>query len=135
MRGCLGAAAEAGFLLRQAGEASGPYCRPMSILADSCVDMGGMSGCVNYKALCFNPRSVVQQCSDAPAVPRVLKTMSVRATAAACPAAWPQRRSDSCVLSLLGTAARPRPDCLVLRLRPVPGAPLVRSKSTFSSSR
>lgn len=47
----------------------------MSILADSCVDMGGMSGCFNYKKLCFNPRSVVKQCSDAPAVPRVLHTM------------------------------------------------------------
>ncbi len=82
MRGSLATVAQAAILLRQAGEASGPYCRPMSILADSCIDMGGMSGCMNYKALCLNPRSVVQQCSDAPAVPRVLKTMSVRAAAA-----------------------------------------------------
>ena len=49
----------------------------MSILADLCIDMGGMSGCINYKQLCLNPRSVVKQCSDAPAVPRVLHTMKV----------------------------------------------------------
>ena len=49
----------------------------MSILADLCLDMGGMSGCINYKKLCLNLRSVVKQCSDAPAVPRVLHTMQV----------------------------------------------------------
>eukprot|EP00899_Mesostigma_viride_P024477 jgi/Mesvir1/5213/Mv15343-RA.1 len=53
-----------------AGEASGPYCSPFSILADLCVDMPGMGGCKRYNMLCSNPRSVVQQCTTYQAIPR-----------------------------------------------------------------
>ncbi|GLI59301.1 hypothetical protein VaNZ11_001154 [Volvox africanus] len=55
----------------QAGNVTGDFCRPMTLLATICLDMPGMSGCKSYIALCKNT-SVVQQCrsfSDIPGLP------------------------------------------------------------------
>ncbi|GIL46466.1 hypothetical protein Vafri_3456 [Volvox africanus] len=52
----------------QAGNVTGDFCRPMTLLATICVDMPSMSGCKSYVALCKNT-SVVQQCRSFPAIP------------------------------------------------------------------
>jgi len=43
------------------GVDSGIYCSPFSVMADTCVNMMGMSGCQALKALCSNG-SLVAQC-------------------------------------------------------------------------
>lgn len=46
------------------------WCEPFSLLADVCAyDMPGMSGCANYKKLCFPTDSVIEQCDDFPPIP------------------------------------------------------------------
>ncbi|GIL46464.1 hypothetical protein Vafri_3456 [Volvox africanus] len=61
----------------KAGNVTGDFCRPMTLLATICVDMPSMSGCKSYVALCKNT-SVVQQCRSFPAIPGLPTTAQAR---------------------------------------------------------
>ncbi|GLI59300.1 hypothetical protein VaNZ11_001153 [Volvox africanus] len=61
----------------QAGNVTGDFCRPMTLLATICLDMPSMSGCKSYVALCKNT-SVVQQCRSFPAIPGLPSTNEAR---------------------------------------------------------
>ncbi|GIL46473.1 hypothetical protein Vafri_3459 [Volvox africanus] len=61
----------------QAGNVTGDFCRPMTLLATICVDMPSMGGCKSYVALCKNT-SVVQQCRSFPAIPGLPTTAQAK---------------------------------------------------------
>ncbi|GIL71275.1 hypothetical protein Vretimale_2865 [Volvox reticuliferus] len=61
----------------QAGNVTGDFCRPMTLLATMCIDMSSMSGCKSYIALCKST-SVVQQCRSFPAIPGLPSTNDAR---------------------------------------------------------
>ncbi|GIL46462.1 hypothetical protein Vafri_3456 [Volvox africanus] len=61
----------------QAGNVTGDFCRPMTLLATICVDMPSMGGCKSYVTLCKNT-SVVQQCRSFPAIPGLPSTNDAR---------------------------------------------------------
>ncbi|GFR45649.1 hypothetical protein Agub_g7059 [Astrephomene gubernaculifera] len=65
----------------QAGDITGDFCQPFTLLSSICADMPSMRGCKAYRTLCANT-SVVDQCKLYPAIPG-LPTTKLSATAIA----------------------------------------------------
>ncbi|GLI68397.1 hypothetical protein VaNZ11_012783 [Volvox africanus] len=61
----------------QAGQVSGAFCRPMTLLATICADMPSMAGCKSYVTMC-KTTSAVQQCQKFPAIPGLPSTNAAR---------------------------------------------------------
>ncbi|GIL86105.1 hypothetical protein Vretimale_13861 [Volvox reticuliferus] len=61
----------------QAGQVTGNFCRPMTLLATICADMPSMAGCKSYVTMCKNT-SAVQHCKKFPAIPGLPSTSAAR---------------------------------------------------------
>lgn len=50
------------------------WCKPFSVLATVCNEMGSMSGCNGYNGMCQTPGSVIQACTAQGPIPNSLST-------------------------------------------------------------
>jgi hypothetical protein len=79
-------------------DADSKSCKPFSVLASLCIDQGmsGMSGCKVYTPLCV-PASVVTQCREQSAIPRMVSTNPTQVcTMLSC--AYPWKSVCNCYL-------------------------------------